>query len=134
MSTEIETCITCLEDLGSTPAQACGHRIHLSCLEKQFKPECPLCRATLDIEVSGELPSADDFVPDETGEIGFLLRARHDDESSIVVFNTLPIVDVVEEDWPEEWIDSLDWRLQGYNYIEESLEYDEENRYVDWNY
>lgn len=49
-------CVICTETLGDCPPIQCGHIVHLECLKKQFRPECPLCRAPLDIEVSGQAP------------------------------------------------------------------------------
>lgn len=53
-------CIICTENVTET-AQKCGHTFHLNCLQKQFKPECPLCRTALDIKVTGTIP--DDNIP-----------------------------------------------------------------------
>ncbi len=53
-------CVVCLlnfdKDDGPLP---CGHWIHLSCVEKHFKPECPVCRTPLNIDVKGQLPDCD---------------------------------------------------------------------------
>ena len=37
----------------------CGHWIHKKCVEKHFKPECPVCRKPLNIKVKGTLPNCD---------------------------------------------------------------------------
>ncbi len=40
----LESCGVCFENLDDTKPLACGHRIHDKCLEKHFKPECPVCK------------------------------------------------------------------------------------------
>jgi hypothetical protein len=51
-----QECIICLEKLNDADnALQCGHWIHISCIQKQFKPECPVCRAPLNIKVFGKL-------------------------------------------------------------------------------
>ncbi len=53
----LEDCAVCYEPLGDTETMECGHRIHLKCLERHFKPECPVCKTphTL-VPPKGELP------------------------------------------------------------------------------
>jgi hypothetical protein len=51
-----EDCPVCYEKLGDEQPLICKHYIHISCIQKQFKPECPLCRHPLDIKVYGEKP------------------------------------------------------------------------------
>lgn len=52
-----EECICCYRYLGNTPAMGCGHRVHLACLEKHFKPECPICKRYQNLVIpKGQLP------------------------------------------------------------------------------
>jgi hypothetical protein len=56
-----DECIICYEKLEETSPLQCGHWLHVSCVEKHFKPECPICRAPLQIEVKGTFPQP--FIP-----------------------------------------------------------------------
>jgi hypothetical protein len=52
-----ENCILCLEDIdASENPLECGHKLHIECVKKHFKPECPICRKPLNITVSGTQP------------------------------------------------------------------------------
>jgi hypothetical protein len=52
-----ENCILCLEDIDpSENPLVCGHKLHLECVKKHFKPECPICRRRLNISVNGTIP------------------------------------------------------------------------------
>lgn len=55
-----EECPVCLEGFtnGDKPLD-CGHWIHKKCVEKHFKPECPVCRKPLNIKVKGRMPDCD---------------------------------------------------------------------------
>ena len=46
-----DNCIICIESLTEVDILECGHWIHLDCVKKHFKPECPLCRKKLNIQV-----------------------------------------------------------------------------------
>ena len=60
-------CCICYETLSEEDKPlSCGHVIHLECVKKHFKPECPLCRAPLNIKVSGIVPLP--FIPTTTGD------------------------------------------------------------------
>lgn len=59
-------CIICLEELKEKYALPCGHWLHMSCVQKHFKPECPICRSPLDIQVSGIHPSNSSFSNSES--------------------------------------------------------------------
>lgn len=62
-------CCICYEALTKTDNPLfCGHTIHLECVKKHFKPECPLCRAPLDIKVSGTVPLP--FIPTDSTDFG----------------------------------------------------------------
>jgi hypothetical protein len=50
-------CIICLEELKENYALPCGHWLHMRCVQQHFKPECPICRTPLDIQVFGVPPS-----------------------------------------------------------------------------
>ena len=49
-------CPICFENILPSEITECGHHVHLECLEKQFKAECPLCRRKLNIKITGEKP------------------------------------------------------------------------------
>jgi Ring finger domain len=54
-----EDCIICTEKMEEERSLECGHWIHYSCIQKQFKAECPVCRKSLKIEVKGKRPSSE---------------------------------------------------------------------------
>lgn len=39
-------CPVCYDPLLNVSALGCGHIIHMECLEKHFKAECPICRTS----------------------------------------------------------------------------------------
>lgn len=55
-----DECPVCFESLENqkTPL-ICGHWVHLSCIEKHFKAECPICRRPLEMEVYGTISEPD---------------------------------------------------------------------------
>jgi hypothetical protein len=61
-----EDCPICTEKIGDEDILECGHWIHISCVKKHFKPECPVCRKSLNIEVEGSRPGGD--LGEEVGE------------------------------------------------------------------
>jgi len=52
---ECPVCFLSLEE--EKEPLACGHWVHLECVKKHFRPECPVCRQKLNIKVEGSLPS-----------------------------------------------------------------------------
>lgn len=112
----------------------CGHRVHISCVQKQFKAECPLCRAPLKIKVFGTKPQIDESL--------FLAPQEEDEEyhgnvyGVSFMFSLRPgILDNVIEHMSDEENDDEIWRAKGYQYAEEDSEYDEENpRGDNWEY
>ena len=60
-----EDCIICTEKMEDDRSLECGHWIHYSCIQKQFKAECPVCRKSLKIEVKGKRPSSEFVAPDQ---------------------------------------------------------------------
>ena len=63
-------CPICFENItpGSEKIE-CGHQVHMACLQQQFKPECPLCRKTLQIKVFGKPPECNiEYVEQEIQE------------------------------------------------------------------
>jgi len=52
-----DDCVICTEKMNENDPLNCGHWIHYTCIQKQFKAECPVCRAPLDINVKGSRPS-----------------------------------------------------------------------------
>ena len=150
-------CIICLENLGDENPLECGHYMHMECVKKQFKPECALCRRTLNIEVTGQHPIP--FVPhdeEQNQPFGYDFWRR----VTIIPFTpeNNPVRDRVIEHGFEEDTDSLpdledtdshlpcledsededghnNWKKRGYTYREEDDEYDEENPLGDdWEY
>lgn len=105
-----EDCSICLEKLGQEKSQECGHFFHFSCLEKHFKPECPLCRRKLNIKIKGNL--------------NFLNQNSHSDQESELI-SSQSRDEILSED--EDIDDPRNFRLAGFNYIEEHPEYDSEN-------
>lgn len=61
MTSKPDECIICYEKLNEEHPLECGHWLHISCVEKHFKPECPICRAPLHIEVKGTSPES--YIP-----------------------------------------------------------------------
>ncbi len=47
-------CCTCYESVNEPPLK-CGHYIHRECISKGHAPRCHLCRAFVDIKVTGNL-------------------------------------------------------------------------------
>ena len=102
----IETCILCTNTLSPKDILSCGHKMHMACVKKHFKPECPVCRRKLNIVVTGQLPSATNDLINYT-----FIPIHHPPR-----FKTQPL----KEPLPS-------WKRQGYAYKEEDPEYDEEN-------
>jgi hypothetical protein len=50
-------CPVCYESLTENNPLTCGHWLHIDCVKKHFKPECPICRFPLPIQVTGIPPS-----------------------------------------------------------------------------
>lgn len=51
------SCPICYEGLSpDIPPFSCGHTMHMACVQQHFRPECPLCRASLPITVYGIIP------------------------------------------------------------------------------
>lgn len=99
----IEDCPICYDKIINEAKLVCGHHVHMNCLQKQFKPECPLCRCKLNIVVFGCNPT----------------------EPIVPVLN---IYDLEEsDDEPMEIVT----RKDNYLYREEDPDYDEENPYGD---
>jgi hypothetical protein len=53
-----DECAICTESMKDvTNPMACGHWFHVTCVKKQFKPKCAICRAILPIAVNGKRPN-----------------------------------------------------------------------------
>lgn len=50
------SCAICLENILPVEEKITCHPVHISCVKKHFKPECPVCRRVLDIVVTGAKP------------------------------------------------------------------------------
>jgi hypothetical protein len=115
-----EECPICYLKLGDINPQECGHYFHLSCLQQHFKPECPLCRHPLKIEVKGKLA-------------GGCVQNNRNDNSPYDTDNDSDVADI------EGGVDDMGygyimvenqkeyWRKNGYNYREEDPDYDSQN-------
>ena len=122
MSKVEEDCIICYEKLENVSPLSCGHIIHISCVKKHFKPECPLCRTKLNIQVSGTFPVPNiDFIPETD-------RKENRHHSDVEGTDE-------EEEGEEHSQEGETWRKKGFNYPEEDEEWDEENPFGDeYNY
>jgi hypothetical protein len=139
-----EDCAICYGKLGDEKSLECGHWLHMSCVQKHFKPECPLCRKPLNIKVYGTRPEV--FIPEENDEeqfegsilgVRFSMRLPRNIIGNVVERNIEPLPDEEDEDNARKRRRSDDesWREKGYQYAEEDSEYDEENpRGDNWDY
>ena len=75
-------CIICYSPLQEEPPLKCGHWMHMECVKKHFKPECPVCRHPLEIAVSGTFPDCD-IEPDLSREYDY----KEDTEEIIDMFD-----------------------------------------------
>lgn len=126
-----EDCVVCYTEMKQTDILVCGHKVHISCVQKQFKAECPLCRTPLDIKVYGKRPEPDNYIPPER-----VLDPDLDPED----FSS-DIEEIEEElsrkryrdddDNDELYEEHENWRKKGYQYAEEDSDYDEENPHGD---
>lgn len=132
---EKEECNICYDlPLKENDILSCGHRIHISCIQKQFKSECPLCRAPLNIKVFGKKPEPDISL--------FEQEEKEIHQGNIMGFPILFLLspgiigDVVEREYNQILMqDEEPWREKGYQYAEEDSEYDDENPHGDsWDY
>jgi len=97
-----EECPICFESLNDEKEPLkCGHWMHLECVKKHFKPECPVCRAPLDIKVTGSMcdPSIEfstqflevfQYVPPENNVTGTLPEIINMMNSIISSYPTRP--------------------------------------------
>jgi hypothetical protein len=131
-----EDCPICLEILGNEKPLACGHWVHIECLRKHFKPECPMCRKKLDIKVEGKFG---DYREREYSREDSREDSREYEEESYYEneqlnseqFSLDNEFEIFGDNFPQNWR----WRCRGYNYEEEDPDYDEENpRGDDWYY
>jgi hypothetical protein len=146
-----EDCIICTEKIKDNEPLSCGHWIHISCIEKHFKPECPVCRKPQNIKVFGKIPEP--YIPvsheNENTENTILspLYSRIGIRFHLVTipylnpviergfidnFDDLPELENVEdsysshrEPFPRSFMEP--WRIKGYMHPEEDEDYDEEN-------
>ena len=110
MSTE--DCIICYDGiLRAEDILPCGHRVHICCVQKQFKAECPLCRHPLDMHVYGKRPEPNIDPPED-------LQFVQGDVQGIIFGFYLPPGIVIEYNYETE------------SFSEES-DYDEENPHGD---
>lgn len=52
------SCAICLDSILPAEEKIACHPVHVSCVKKHFKPECPVCRRVLDIAVTGDRPQS----------------------------------------------------------------------------
>ena len=46
---EVHECPVCLESMLDERPLKCGHHVHIECVKRSMKPECPICRTILDL-------------------------------------------------------------------------------------
>ncbi len=118
-----DSCIICTENSILNRFE-CGHWLHIECLKKQFKPECPLCRMPLNIQVNGTKPTA--YIP-HTVEF-----ESEPEESGLWYFRVncprTVLGDVIERGYESDNdSDISNWRQQGYCCRSEHPDYDSQN-------
>lgn len=76
--TDCPICADTMENV-ATPIGPCGHWMHVECMKNCTKPECPICRAKVPVDVRGHFVSEDDDVLEEpaTPEPHRRPRRRH---------------------------------------------------------
>lgn len=118
-----ETCILCCESMNEKKPLECGHWLHLKCVEKHFKPECPICRKHLDIKVTGTRPEP--YIPVE--ETGLSVDVIYDIMGPMIEHE----FENENEDENDCTTEKEGWEINGYLYPEEDPSYDEENPHSD---
>lgn len=113
-----DECPTCLELVKESPLR-CNHRVHLDCLKRQFKAECPLCRCKLNIQLYSK-PIKEEIENDIESDIEYENEDEKEDEINNFINEDL-------ENVYAEFSDDEEWKREGYLYKEESPDYDEEN-------
>ena len=73
-----DECPTCLELVKESPLR-CNHRVHLDCLKRQFKAECPLCRCKLNIQLYSK-PIKEEIENDIESDIEYENEDEKEDE------------------------------------------------------
>jgi Ring finger domain len=138
-----EDCIICTEKMDEKNPLECGHWIHIECVRKHFKPECPICRKRLNMTVTGvlpgiEIPEQDDVVEPAPapapaywviGNMRFTVT-RLVIEPEVVEPEQKEEVDYIDLSPPVDYgLEENDesWKEKGYNYPDEDEDYDEEN-------
>jgi hypothetical protein len=156
-----EECIICTEKLDDESSLSCGHWVHLHCVQKQFKAECPICRHPLDIVVTGTLPQP--YMPEPIFiRRGLILgdvvehffetdlpdledendsnheeedESNHEEDESNHEEDDESNHEDEENDSEHECAceecEESSWRKKGFTHREEDDEYDEENPYGD---
>jgi hypothetical protein len=100
-----ELCGVCTDPLENTAPLPCSHRIHLACLEKHFKPECPICRTPQTVIIpKGIPPKQEPFPPPAPRPTPACLYFR---KRVVVVIYNLPIRpnNFLEED--KEYVEQM---------------------------
>jgi hypothetical protein len=127
-------CIICYETLSITePPLPCGHYLHLACVKKHFKPECPLCRKPLNITVQGTVPTA--FIPFDLSGLGsenMIIDNRIIDRNIEQIYVRANYFD--EKTQYEIETSNNIISINIFTYKEEDPEYDEENPDSDYDY
>jgi hypothetical protein len=108
-----QDCPICLDKLNESNPLQCGHWVHMSCLKKHFKPECPICRKKLDIIVEGKAPSLyDDYMEQDNLDIqGSVLGVEIIINIGRGILNPVSEIDMDEYNYEDEEID-----LEHFNY------------------
>jgi hypothetical protein len=96
---ECRECLICYSSFdeaniiqATTDEQPCGHvTVCIACLSKQFKQECPYCRAPNKVKITGTIPSPSNEIPPE------LLEMDQDNNNVYVWDEFRPVEYIVDE-------------------------------------
>lgn len=122
MTNKPDDCAICFEKLNEQYSLQCGHWLHISCVQKHFKPECPICRMPLDIQVFGTFPVNNISFEEQPVYIYEIKTQQYDEK-------------YMSEDEDEDDEELKEWERKGYIFPEEDDCYDEENpRGDNWYY
>lgn len=107
-------CPTCFEPVLENPL-ICKHKVHMNCLQQQFKAECPLCRHKLNIKLFSNIKKDEEDNKEDSG--------GGDGPSD----RDLELEHISDDDLITEDQDEDNYKTKGYLYKEEASDYDEEN-------
>jgi hypothetical protein len=93
-----QECIICCEELCMSAPLECGHWIHLDCVKKSLKPECPICCCDLsqyltNNELETIKKKSDEVVDDWNEE----MLDQYDSDEEVEFIIQIPLVDITVE-------------------------------------